>query len=193
MKPVLFLDVMDTIVHDPFRGLPAFFDMSLPELLRQKHPSAWVEFERGECTESEFLANFFSDRRVYDHKGMLALMREGYRWLDGMEPLLQDLAAQGVPMHTLSNYPVWWKMIEEKLNLSRYVSWTFVSCDHGVRKPQPQAYECAARAASVNIKHGVFVDDRASNCEGARVAGMQAIHFENAAQLRQELQRLEIL
>lgn len=47
-----------------------------------------------------------------------------------MEPLLARLAAAGVPMHAFSNYPAWWRLIEGKLGLSRYLEWTFVSC-HG--------------------------------------------------------------
>jgi hypothetical protein len=31
-------------------------------------------------------------------------------------------------MHVVSNYPVWFQWIEEKLELSRYLEWTFISC-----------------------------------------------------------------
>jgi FMN phosphatase YigB (HAD superfamily) len=34
----------------------------------------------------------------------------------------------------------------------------------------------------------LFIDDRALNLECARQMGMRTIHFENAAQLRQDLQ-----
>jgi hypothetical protein len=51
-----------------------------------------------------------------------------YRYLDGMEELLQRLAAGGAHMHAFSNYPEWYRLIEGKLQLSRYLEWTFVSC-----------------------------------------------------------------
>lgn len=51
-----------------------------------------------------------------------------YRYLDGMEGLLQRLATGGAEVHAFSNYPAWWQLIEGKLELSRYLRWTFVSC-----------------------------------------------------------------
>ena len=50
-----------------------------------------------------------------------------YRYLDGMEPLLERLAAAGAEVHAFSNYPAWWQLVEGKLALSRYLRWTFVS------------------------------------------------------------------
>lgn len=47
-RRVLLLDVMDTVVADPFfEHMPRFFGMSFQELLAAKHPDAWVRFERG--------------------------------------------------------------------------------------------------------------------------------------------------
>lgn len=47
-QPVLLLDVMDTIVHDPFfEHMPRFFNMTFKELLASKHPTgtlaAWQQ------------------------------------------------------------------------------------------------------------------------------------------------------
>lgn len=39
-RPVLLLDVMDTLVTDPFfEHMPRFFNMSFKELLAAKHPT----------------------------------------------------------------------------------------------------------------------------------------------------------
>jgi hypothetical protein len=46
-----------------------------------------------------------------------------------MQQLLQDLHRANVDMHAITNYPVWYKLIEEKLQLSRYLDWTFMSCE----------------------------------------------------------------
>lgn len=51
-----------------------------------------------------------------------------YRYLDGMESLMIRLNEAGYQLHAMSNYPVWWMLIEEKLRVSRYLKWTFVSC-----------------------------------------------------------------
>ncbi|HJL17402.1 MAG TPA: HAD family phosphatase [Sandaracinaceae bacterium LLY-WYZ-13_1] len=189
MIDALLLDVMGTLVRDPFhREMPAFFGMSLDELLAQKHPDAWVRFEHGELSEEAFLERFFADGRPFDRRGFVEHVRRAYAYLEGIEPLLEALRARGVPMHALSNYPCWYRLIEAELGLSRYLDWSFVSCETGVRKPDPEAYRGAARALSLPPERCLFVDDRATNVEAAREVGMDAVVFEDAAQLRRALE-----
>ena len=40
-------------------------------------------------------------------------MKSHYRLLEGVEPLLERLKRAGVEMHACSNYPVWWRNVEE--------------------------------------------------------------------------------
>ncbi|KAG2498380.1 hypothetical protein HYH03_003639 [Edaphochlamys debaryana] len=190
-KPVLLLDIMDTVVYDPFfNDMPAFFQMSFKELLAAKHPSAWVEFECGTIDEDELVAKFFADGRPVDAAALKEMMVMAYRYLDGMEPLLARLSEAGYPLHALSNYPAWYRMIEEKLRPSRYLSWTFISCEgpmKGLRKPAREAYEACIQELGVEASQIIFVDDRKVNVEGAAVVGMDAILFQGAANLEAEL------
>ncbi|MEM9067953.1 MAG: HAD-IA family hydrolase [Myxococcota bacterium] len=191
---ILLLDVMGTIVRDPFHDdMPAFFGMSLQQLLAEKHPSAWVRFERDEIDGETFLREFFADGRDYDRAGFVRCVREGYAYLDGMDTLLADLAKAEAAIHALSNYPRWSRWIEEKLNLERYLQWTFVSWKTGLRKPDPDAYLRAARDLQVSPSECLFVDDRESNVRAARSIGMQALQFSDARTLRAELQRYRLL
>lgn len=185
---MLLLDVMDTLVHDPFFvEVPRFFGTTLPELLPQLHAGAWVEFELDALDEDTFLSRFFADGREVDGAGLVATLRSAYRLLPGIEPLLQELSQRGVAMHALSNYPRWYTIIEEELGLSRFVHWSFVSCHTGLRKPDPAAYRSAASTLGVAPAACIFVDDRRSNCAAAREQGMAALHFSGAATLRQAL------
>jgi HAD superfamily hydrolase (TIGR01509 family) len=187
---VVFFDVMDTLVHNPFyQEIPAFFGMSLDNLLRVKHPTSWVEFERGEIPESEYLRRMFADERSYDTAAFLAAVKGAYRWIDGMESLVAELRDRRIEVHALSNYPVWYRVIDEKLRLSRYLRWTFVSCLAGVQKPRPEAYATAAGAVKQPPGACLLIDDSRENCAGAEQAGMPAIWFRNAAHLREELVR----
>src|SRR5215472_10436064 len=192
--PIVFFDVMDTLVHNPFyQEIPAFFGMWHQELLRVKHPTSWVEFERGEISQAEYLRRMFADERPYASEAFLATVKGAYRWVDGMEPLLADLRECGVEMHTLSNYPIWYRVIEEKLRLSRYLHWTFVSCLAGVQKPRTEVFLAAARAVNRPAGECVLIDDSRENCAGAQRAGMSAIWFCGAPELRAELKRLGLL
>ena len=151
-RHVLMFDVMDTLVADPFYAkMPAFFGMSFKELLAAKHPTAWVDFERGALEEAAFLARFFADGRAVDGAALRAAMADAYAWLPGMEALLARLVANGYELHAFSNYPDWWRLIEERLALSRYLKWSAVSClpaMRAARKPEATAFVAAAEAAA---------------------------------------------
>ena len=188
MRPVLLFDVMGTLVYDPFFAeMPAFFGMSFDELLAEKHPSAWVEFELGRRDESSFLDDFFSDGRSFDHERFVATIAAAYRWLPGMQALLRDLAAAGCVMHAFSNYPVWYRLIEERLRLSQYIEWTFVSCRTGTRKPAAEAYAGVLQALGEPGERCVFIDDRQVNCDAAAAHGIRALRFDGADSLRSAL------
>lgn len=191
---VLLLDVMDTLVYEPFYvEIPAFFGMSFEELLEAKHPTAWAEFESGTIDEETLLAKFFRDGRDFDHQGLKDCMRDAFRWVEGMEELVAELAGAGHELHALSNYAPWYAMIEERLRLSRFLSWSFVSCDMGVRKPHPEAFRGPVRALGVAPERCLFVDDREGNCRAARREGLEAIHFQGAGALRSELEGRALL
>ena len=188
MKPIILWDVMGTLVHDPFYAeMPEFFDVPFRDLVPTLQPGAWVDFELGNRTEREFLTDFFSDRRTFDHDAFVRTVRDAYRWLPGMEMLLAELQADGYTMHTFSNYPVWYRMIEERLRLSRFLDWTFVSCLIGLRKPDAAAYSHVLGELGAPPEQCVFIDDRVSNCEAAAAAGIRTIRFEGVDGLRDAL------
>jgi HAD superfamily hydrolase (TIGR01509 family) len=194
MTPILLWDVMGTLVHDPFyEEMPAYFGMPFQDLLRMLRPGAWVDFELGQRTESEFLSDFFADGREFDHGAFVQTVRASYRWLPGMEELLGELRDAGHPMHAFSNYPVWYCMIEERLRISRFVDWTFVSCLIGLRKPDPASYEHVLDELGVPAARCVFIDDREGNCEAARQAGIRAIRFQGVESLRDFLRAAAVL
>ncbi len=188
MPDIILWDVMSTLVYDPYMTeFPAFFNTTWPELLKVKHPTAWVDFELGRITEQEFFAIFwpeFGDVNLDDFHQMLF---DAYRYLPGIQTLLEDLSTQNLQMHTLSNYPVWYTIIEQKLNLSRFMDWSFVSCHMQVRKPDPLIYQRAADALGVSPERCIFVDDRGSNCKAAKAVGMHTVKFSDADQLRQDI------
>lgn len=193
-RTILF-DVMDTLVRDPFHEeMPAFFGMTKAELITAKHPSAWVDFELGRIDEPTFLRIFMGDRE-WDREAFCAEVRAAYRWLPGMRELLDELRARpGRPtLHALSNYPPWYRWIEERCGLEARLDSAFLSYELGVRKPDPEAYLAPCRALAVAPADVLFVDDRASNCDAARALGLDAIVFEGAVPLRRALEARGVL
>jgi FMN hydrolase / 5-amino-6-(5-phospho-D-ribitylamino)uracil phosphatase len=190
----LLFDVMGTLVHDPFyEEVPQFFGMTLSELIALKHPTVWLEFERGEIDEATLAARYFIDGRRFDLEGLKHAMRSAYRPLEGVESLLDALVRRGVAMHAFSNYSQWYRLIEEAVGLSRWLRWSFVSCITGHRKPTEAAYRTVLEQLGRPPKDVILIDDREVNCEGARHAGMQAVRFVDVASLRPRLVELGVL
>lgn len=186
--PVVLFDVMDTLVHDPFRNeMPAFFGVTLEGMLATKHPRAWIEFELDERDEASFLRDFFADGRAFDHAAFRETVFGAYRLLPGIESLLAELHARGVEMHAASNYPRWYQAVEARTGLSRFLRWSFVSCELGARKPDTRYFETVLERLGVSAAECVFVDDLERNCVAARALGFDVIRFEGAERLRQAL------
>jgi FMN hydrolase / 5-amino-6-(5-phospho-D-ribitylamino)uracil phosphatase len=191
---IVLLDVMGTLVHDPFFvEVPRFFGMTLDELIALKHPTAWVEFELGEIDEATLGRRFFADEREFDLEGLKQAMRSAYRPLDGVESLLDELVRSGAALHAFSNYPQWYRMVEEAVCLSRWLQWSFVSCRIGARKPSAAAYRAVLEKLGCRPEALVFVDDREDNCEGARRLGIEAVRFTDVPTLRRRLATLGVL
>nr|GME19150.1 flavin mononucleotide hydrolase 1, chloroplatic [Ipomoea batatas] len=191
--PILLFDVMDTLVRDPFyQDVPAFFRMPMKELLEIKHPTAWIEFEKGLIDEAELERKFFKDGRSFDMEGLKNCMRKGYSYIEGVKELLSVLKANGYEIHAFTNYPIWYKMIEEKLKLSKYLSWTFCSCIMGKRKPELDFYLDVLKHLNVEPASCIFVDDRLKNVEAAIEAGFRGLQFKSVDVLRKDLSRLGV-
>lgn len=175
-RPILLYDVMGTLVSEPFfEAVPQFFGMPLEELYRVKDRHSWVDFERGFIDEATHAERFFTDRRAWDVDGLKAAMTAHYEWLDGMEALCRRLRRAGYAQHTLSNYPVWYRLIEDKLRISEHVDWTFVSCHMGFRKPAREAYDFVVDTLGVDAEDCIFIDDRPDNVQGAEAVGMRGL------------------
>ncbi|XP_061357420.1 flavin mononucleotide hydrolase 1, chloroplatic isoform X2 [Gastrolobium bilobum] len=191
--PILLFDIMDTLVRDPFyQDVPAFFGMSFKELIDCKHPTAWLEFEKGFIDEMELARNFFKDGRDFDLEGLKTCMRSGFSYIEGIEQLLLVLKQHNYEIHAFTNYPIWYQLIEDKLKLSKYLSWTFCSCIHGKRKPDTEYYMEVLSHLKVDPANCIFVDDRQENVEAAIEVGIRGVHFKNVNVLCEELSLMGI-
>ncbi|XP_030970780.1 flavin mononucleotide hydrolase 1, chloroplatic isoform X3 [Quercus lobata] len=197
--------------------------MPMKELLECKHPTAWIEFEKGMIDEVELARKFFKDGRSFDLEGLKNCMKRGYSYIEGVEELLHALKQNCYEIHAFTNYPIWYnkvfifilfiylniyiyiyissevvilslikffcryKMIEDKLKISRYLSWTFCSCSSGKRKPDLNFYLEVLNLLKVNPANCIFIDDRLRNVEAAVEVGIIGLHFKNAHLLRQDL------
>jgi HAD superfamily hydrolase (TIGR01509 family) len=65
-----------------------------------------------------------------------------------------------------------------------------ISAEIGLVKPDLEIYQWLVSQLGIKPAKAVFVDDFLHNVEGARAAGLLAIHFQSADQALGELQAL---
>jgi len=76
----------------------------------------------------------------------------------------------------------------EQFGLQRYFSVFFSSCFLGLRKPDEAIYRTALEVTQRQPGECIFIDDREVNLECPRELGLATVHFQDAAQLRRELE-----
>ncbi|KAK9087896.1 hypothetical protein Syun_030290 [Stephania yunnanensis] len=206
--PILLFDIMDTIVRDPFyHDVPEFFSddsgdgflvsslMPFKELMECKHPTAWIEFEKGLIDERELAKIFFKDCRPLDLEGLKNCMKRGYSYMGGVEALLKDLKENNYEMHAFTNYPDWPAV---RSSIFSNANAHLCSCsDIAVkqeckRKPDADAYLEVLRRLEVDPGNCIFIDDRMTNVEAAQNVGILGIQFKDAASLRRELSNMGV-
>lgn len=88
--------------------------------------------------------------------------------------------------------PIWWRSIEGKLKLSRYVEWSFISCQEGVRKPDDEIYKIVSQRLGADPESLILVDDSKANVDAAKAMGWNGVLFLDAAKLDRDLALLGV-
>jgi len=149
--------------------------------------------ERGDMTEGAFLERLADGLEpLLGHRPELHRFKEIYfEALDPNEPmieLMRELKSEGYRMAMLTNNvrewePLWRSMLPVDEIFEEVVDSGFV----GVRKPEPRIYELTLERIGLPGEACLFVDDLAHNCDGARAAGMTAVHFRDNEQAIAEI------
>jgi FMN phosphatase YigB (HAD superfamily) len=97
--------------------------------------------------------------------------------MPGVKPLLAR-AAERLPLYAFSNTnsPHAEYFSGKYADVLGYFCEVYLSSSIGLRKPDAQAYDHVVKAVGVSAGRIVFFDDLAENVEGARRAGLTAIH-----------------
>lgn len=108
--------------------------------------------------------------------------------MPGMPELMRELEARGVQLWGLTNFTAEYvDAVRAKFPEFGLLRDVVVSAEVSLAKPDARIYEFAARRFGVETDTCIFVDDTPENVDGARTAGMQAIHFTDAETLRTQL------
>lgn len=147
--------------------------------------------ERGEVTGEQLHGLFISE---LGYKGGYAEFKT--LWCDhftldrGSFAVLKSLSGR-VPTYLLSNTnALHIEHIRERYAFPSIVKGAILSHELALRKPQREIYEAALRLSGTVPEETVFIDDLEENCEGARKAGLHAIRYRGAKDLKKRLKAL---
>ncbi|MDI3418172.1 HAD family hydrolase [Streptomyces luteolus] len=116
--------------------------------------------------------------------GLLAGMFAGLRPDEAMWDLADELRARGTRVAVLSNS--WANTYPDRLHDGRFEP-VVISGEVGLRKPDPDIYRLLCARLGLPPQRVAFVDDARPNVEGARRAGLHAIHHRAAGATRDAL------
>jgi len=160
------------------------------EEFEDRHELASPAFETGQITLDTYLERtVFYRKRDFTKEEFTKFMLSQSEELPESRAVLSGVAATGkYLLATINNEGL--ELNEHRIrtfHLRRELKAFFSSCYLRIRKPDEGIYRLALEVTQRRPEECVFIDDRELNLECARALHMGTIHFQNAAQLRQEL------
>ena len=114
--------------------------------------------------------------------------------IEGSVAILSELQAKQLRLFALSNWSAeTFPFAQRRFEFLRWFQGVLLSGEVGLVKPDPRIFQLLFEKYNIDPAEAVFVDDHARNVAAARELGMRAIHFTDAAVLREEFGRLELL
>lgn len=119
------------------------------------------------------------------------------RTLKGSMPdtvaVLEDLARGTAPLYALTNWSAETFHHARRHPFMRHFEDIVVSGEERLAKPDPRIYAVLLRRTGLPAAAHLFIDDKAENVVAARTAGLAAVQFTTAEQLRQDLRAYDFL
>jgi putative hydrolase of the HAD superfamily len=180
-------------VQDEIGVEPEHLGKALRAVTEEDGENPLYMMERGEMSEVDFLERLGDGLEpLLGHRPHLHRFREIY--FTALQPnqemieLMRELRGSGRRMAMLTNNvrewePLWRSMLPVDEIFETVVDSGFVGC----RKPEARIYEMTLERLGLPGEACLFVDDIEVNCEGARKAGMSAVHFRDNDQAIAEI------
>ncbi len=103
--------------------------------------------------------------------------------------LVKALQSQGYQIAMLSDVTQYQAEIIRKMGYYDLFNPVLLSYEIGVKKPNPEAFQILLQTLKRPASSLLFIDDRSENVEAAKNQGIDAIHFINPKQLKEQLER----
>lgn len=122
-------------------------------------------------------------------------------WMDtmgdeipGMYDLIKSLKENGFPIiYGLTNWSAeTFPTVQKTYRIFSLIDNIVVSGEVKQLKPNPEIFHTLLNKYNLKAEESLFIDDNQKNVEGAKAMGINALRFENAENLKQELKTFNI-
>lgn len=114
--------------------------------------------------------------------------------IPGSIEILKELKDKKYPLYGLSNWShETFPIARDKYDFFELFDDMVISGEVKMVKPDPAIFEHALNKFGKRASECVYIDDSLTNVQQAQKMGFHAIHFQSPAQLRESLQKLELL
>ncbi|MGB3411592.1 MAG: HAD family phosphatase [Microthrixaceae bacterium] len=195
----VFWDVGNVLLRwDPLCLYRTLFDD--PDELEHFVSNVWTSSHNSRCDGGEPYATVMDEVIAQHPKYKTQVLAVLDRWIetipgpvDGMLELLGEVKEAGVAQFGLTNFSA--ETFPQVTGHPHFdlLDGVVVSGSLGFLKPDPRIFEAALDLAGVAPELALFVDDSATNVEGARAVGIRSLLFVDAARTRAELVDLGLL
>lgn len=172
------------------------FKIEPDEFKKNKSDGAYLDFQLGKITGEDFHSitcqhyNQFVPLDHFKHIWLSMLAGE----IEGTAEIVDVLSKKGYPLSLLSNTDPWhYEYCEQTISSLQKFKNIFLSYNLKMKKPDEEIFLTVAKKLSVIPEQCLFIDDLAENIESANGLNFQTILFQNAVQLRSELNKLGII
>ena len=174
----ILLDMMDTLIPDPFYIAVKKLCGSLEKFNMYKNPAAYLSFERGEFKEEDYLKNFFRPDLLpqeipFTIEDFVQNMHTTPALFPEVKKFLQSHCE--VPLAIASNYSSWIHHHIQKLGIAPYFERIFVSYQMKCRKPDAAFFQQIIGQIKIEPEYILFVDDQPANISAAERIGFQVL------------------
>ena len=161
------------------------------EEFQDRHDLSFPAFDSGNISLNEYLdRTLFYRSRGFTREEFTAFMFAQSKEYPESRAVLDAAARTGKYfIGAVNNEPLELNEYRiEAFRLRKDFQVFFSSCYLHARKPEEMIFRIALEVTQRPAPECVFIDDRLLNLENPRRLGMNTIHYQSAAQLRQELQ-----
>ncbi len=165
------------------------------EEFQDRHELSFPAFDSGHISLDEYLdRTLFYRPRQFTREEFTAFMFAQSKEFPESRAILDQVARSGKYLiGSINNEPLELNQYRiETFDLRRNFLVFFSSCYVRSRKPEEMIFRVALEVTQRRPEQCVFIDDRSLNLDSPRRLGMNVIHYQNAQQLRVDLQNYDV-